>query len=98
MHKLLLAVAALALAAGCGNLVNRTGDGPNRGPYASTAEIAECVAAPFSEPKGSEGGIAKAYCTLLLPVTVLSLPFDAVIDTVMLPYDLWASRRKERRE
>ena len=84
------ALAAMAALCGCANIVYRTDREPNRGPYFCTCEMAEAVAAPFTEPKGPEGGIAKAVCTLLLPVTIVSLPCDAVLDTLFLPYDLWA--------
>ena len=84
------AVAAVVTLCGCANIVYRTDSEPNRGPYFCTCEMAATVAAPFTEPKGPEGGIAKAVCTLLLPVTVVSLPCDAVLDTLFLPYDLWA--------
>lgn len=91
VFKLVPVMAALAALCGCANIMYRTnGSGPNRGPYFCTCEMAGCVAAPFTEPKGPEGGIAKALCTLILPVTLVSLPCDAVLDTVFLPYDLWA--------
>ena len=87
MRKL-LAVSALALA-GCCNIVQR----PERAawacdPYENTCEVAATLAIPFSDPKGPEGGIAKAYCTLLFPVLLVDLPLDAVVDTVFLPWDL----------
>lgn len=83
----LLAMALLACA-GCCNLMMRPDAEQNLGPYWCTCEVAETLAVPFSEPKGPEGGIAKAYCTLLFPVILIDLPFDAVVDTVMLPWDL----------
>jgi len=89
--KRVLMAAALAALCGCANLMYRTdGRERNRGPYACTCEMAKCVAAPFTEPDGPEGSIGKAICTLILPVTIVSLPCDAVLDTLFLPYDLWA--------
>ena len=76
---------------GCANVMYRTAwDEPNKGPYFCTCAMAACVAAPFTEPTGPEGSIGNAICTLLLPVTLVSLPCDAVLDTIFLPYDLWA--------
>jgi uncharacterized protein YceK len=99
------AVAALASAAaaafllcGCGNIVYRTDREPNRGPYYATCEVADAIGAAFSEPSGPEGGIAQAVCILLLPVTVVSLPCDAAVDTVLLPYDIWAYSRVKKGE
>lgn len=86
MRKLLSAV-MLALA-GCCNIATR----PEKAhwacsPYECTVEVAKTLAVPFQEPKGPEGGIAKAYVTLLYPVILISLPCDAVVDTVFLPWD-----------
>ena len=90
MRELIHLLPAVLLA-GCANLFYRTdASAPNGGPYACTRGVAECVAAPFREPSGPEGGIAKAYCTLLLPVTAVDLPFEAVLDTLLLPWDVWA--------
>ena len=85
--KRLLAIALLACA-GCCNLMMRPDAEQNLGPYWCTCEVAETLAVPFSEPKGPEGGFAKAYCTLLFPVILIDFPFDAAVDTVMLPWDL----------
>ena len=85
----LLAV-ALLVCAGCCNLMMRPDAERNLGPYWCTCEVAETLAIPFSEPKGPEGGIAKAWCTLLLPVTIIDLPLEAVVDTVLLPWDVFA--------
>jgi len=85
-----VAVAALATLCGCANIVYRTDSEPNRGPYFCTCEMAATVAAPFTAPNGPEGSIGKAVCTVILPVTLVSLPCDAVLDTLFLPYDLWA--------
>ena len=89
--KKLTAMLAAALLSGCANILYRTdGMDRNRCPYYCTRVVAASVAAPFTEPKGPEGGIAKAWCTLLLPVTIIDLPLDAVVDTVLLPYDIFA--------
>lgn len=87
MRKLLSA--AMIALAGCCNILLR----PERAawacdPYENTCEVAAVVAMPFSVPKGPEGGIAKAYATLLLPVSLVDLPLEAVADTVFLPWDL----------
>ena len=87
----MLMAAAVAALCGCANIMYRTdGSEPNRGPYFCTEQVALCVAAPFTAPDGPEGSIGKAVCTVILPVTLVSLPCDAVLDTLFLPYDLWA--------
>lgn len=88
MKKLIFAAALTALC-GCANIITRTDcDAWATAPYQCTCEVAEAIAAPFSRPSGPEGGIAQAISTVILPISVISLPFDAVIDTLMLPWDL----------
>ena len=88
--KVLLAACAISLlASGCANILYRTeGMKENRGPYFCTCAVAETIATAFRKPSGPEGGIAQAYATLFLPITVVDLPLDATVDTVLLPYDL----------
>lgn len=89
--KKLAAMLAAALLSGCANILYRTnGMDNNHGPYYCTCVMAASVAAPFTEPKGPEGGIAKARCTLLLLVTIIDLPLEAAVDTVLLPWDIFA--------
>ena len=83
----LLATALLAFA-GCCNICTR----PEKElwacrPYECTCEVAATLAIPFSDPVGPEGGIAKAYCTLLFPFILVDFPFDMVVDTAFLPWD-----------
>ena len=92
--KRILAISLLALS-GCCNIMTR----PEKpmwvcSPYENTVEVAKVLAAPFVEPTGPEGGIAQAYATLFFPVFLLDLPFDAVVDTVFLPWDFgwWCFR------
>jgi uncharacterized protein YceK len=94
-----LIAALLALAAGCCNVVTRPEYGSTMWatpPYRCTCEVAECVAVPFSEPKGPEGAIARAWCTVLLPAFLVDVPFDAVADTVMLPWDACMGKKEAR--
>lgn len=94
--KRLLAIALLSFA-GCCNIVTR----PEKDmwacpPYGCTCEVADTLAIPFRDPVGPEGGIAQAYVTLLYPVILVSLPCDAVVDTVFLPWDFgfWLGTRR----
>lgn len=90
----LITLCALAMLAGCANIITRTDcDLWATAPYQCTCEVAEAIAAPFSRPSGPEGGIGQAICTMILPISIISLPFDAAIDTVFLPWDLYC--RKE---
>lgn len=89
MKKLMIIVAA-ALLSGCANIRYRVEPMANGGPYHCTVSVAEIVALPFqSTPAGPEGGIAQAYATLLLPVTAIDLPLEAVADTLLLPWDFF---------
>lgn len=83
----LLSVLLLACA-GCCNLTMRPYAENNLGPYWCTCKVAETLAVPFSDPVGPEGGILKAYCILMFPIMLVDFPFDAAVDTVMLPWDL----------
>lgn len=85
--KWALAMALLALS-GCCNIMTR----PKKDlwvsdPYECTCEAAAVLAIPFQDPTGPEGSIAKAYATLLFPVFLVNLPFEAAVDTVFLPWD-----------
>ena len=92
-HRL-FPVVAICICCGCANIITRTDcDSWATAPYQCTCEVAEAIAAPFSRPSGPEGGIAQAICTVILPISIISLPFDAAIDTVFLPWDLYC--RKE---
>lgn len=83
----LLSVLLLACA-GCCNLTMRPYAENNLGPYWCTCKVAETLTVPFSDPVGPEGGILKAYCILMFPIMLVDFPFDAVVDTVMLPWDV----------
>lgn len=88
--KWLMTVLCAALLSGCANVLYRIEPMANGGPYHCTVSVAEIVALPFqSEPAGPEGGIAQAYATLLLPVTAIDLPLEAVADTLLLPWDFF---------
>ena len=83
----LLSVLLLACS-GCCNLTMRPYAENNLGPYWCTCKVAETLAVPFSDPEGPEGGILKAYCILMFPIMLVDFPFDAAVDTAMLPWDL----------
>ncbi len=86
----LVILCALSLLSGCANIIVRTDcDAWATKPYQCTCEVAEAIATPFSRPSGPEGGIAQAVCTVILPISIISLPCDAVLDTLMLPWDLY---------
>ena len=90
----ILLLVALCTCCGCANLIVRTDcDAWATSPCRCTCEVAEAIAAPFSRPSGPEGGIAQAISTVILPVSIISLPFDATVDTAFLPWDLYC--RKE---
>ena len=86
----IIASIGVSLMTGCANIIVRTDcDSWATAPYQCTCEVSQAIATPFSRPSGPEGGIAQAICTVILPISIISLPFDAVIDTLMLPWDLY---------
>ena len=90
----IIASIGVSLMTGCANIITRTDcDAWATAPYQCTCEVAEAIAAPFVRPSGPEGGIGQAICTVILPISIISLPFDAAIDTAFLPWDLYC--RKE---
>lgn len=88
----LVILCALAMLAGCCNYMTRTeGDTPYACapyPYYCTWEDAKVLTYPFHRPSGPEGGIARAYATVLFPFFLVDLPCEAVLDTVFMPADL----------
>ena len=88
--KWLMTVLCAALLSGCANMLYRIEPMANGGPFYCTVSVAELVALPFQgTPAGPEGGIAQAYATLLLPITLVDLPLEAVADTLILPWDFF---------
>lgn len=73
------------LVSGCLGIVDRT-SGRIEYLYQPTCEDAELVSIPFRDGSkmSSEGRIAKAYCTVVLPLTVVDFPFEVVLDTVFI--------------
>ena len=91
-----LALSLAILAGGCIGMVDRFGSGAEiHGLYQPTRECADLVSIPFRKRgAGAEEGIAKAFCTIVLPVTTIDLPFEVVFDTIFIPYDLCVSAGK----
>lgn len=85
------------LASGCIGISDRT-SGKIEHLYQPTCEDAELVAIPFRDGSkmSSEGRIAKAYCTVILPLTVVDLPFEVVFDTVFVPWDAWEAGKRRK--
>ena len=75
----------LALLAGCINVFSHI-DGTAYS-FGGTVECAKCIATPFAGADGPEACIEESLATILLPVLVVELPFEAVADVITLPYD-----------
>ena len=91
------------LATGCMGIMDRSGNKSEISYlYQPTCEDAEMIAIPFKDGSkmSSEGRIAKAYCTVLLPVSIIDLPFEIIFDTVLIPWDLCviSSKKKGQKE
>ena len=79
--------ASLALLCGCLNVNLRPHADANMGPYYCTRTMADAVADAFRPSCGITRQMAIAFS----PLTITDLPFEAIADTVMLPWDLIAS-------
>lgn len=88
----------LSLMSGCIGIQDRFLDKKIEYVYQPTCEDAELLAIPFRDGSNmsSEGRIAKAYCTVLLPLTVVDFPFEVVFDTILLPWDAWEASRNRK--
>ena len=74
-------IALLAVAGGCGTLTGREG---------------ENGALPVETYKSGNPGTVVCWFSVVCPVlAVVSLPLDALIDTLLLPADLRAAREPE---
>ena len=95
------ALAASALLCGCFNIAVRVS------PYAeidqcylATSMDWEMVSAPFRKDADALDTVQRDIAIPLLPVSIIDLPFEAVLDTLFLPYDYRVSRKetKEKKE
>lgn len=88
MKKLAMFAACLALS-GCLNVMYRVQPMPNNGPYFYTQADAFLVSVPFRDAADYSSRSAKAAFALLLPLTLVDLPLECVVDTLFLPWDLY---------
>jgi len=79
MKKIALVLFMLA-ASGCANLVLRPQCDYNMGPYFCTKTVNRLI------ERGFDG---KPIEQMFMPVLLIDWPFDAVADTVLLPWDAW---------
>jgi len=104
MRILLLSVGlAVSLCSGC-LCIHEHIDGRSK-PYGATVCVCRGIAEAFVEKPEwhcgctSEARMSHAWAAILLPVSVVCVPFEAVADTVTLPYDLLNDEKKvESRE
>jgi len=95
--SLLISICVCVSFCGCLNIANRTDDDWKiRHVYSCTCDCAEAIALPFQKKQHGEAGIAQAICTMFLPVFVIDLPFEAVSDTVFLPWDIYKSHQNNK--
>lgn len=88
----------LVLAAGCGTMVGRGGkDGATQVDTYKGINSDLYLLGARPGPSGSgNGGTIACWFSIVCPVlVVVSLPLDAVIDTLLLPADLLATREPE---
>lgn len=87
--KVALAFVLLSvLHGGCMNLSSHR-DGSGVRIYGGTRDDAKVIAIPFRKANNAEESIEKAYATILLPLSIIDLPFEIVADTLTLPYDVF---------
>jgi uncharacterized protein YceK len=97
MTILALSIFALSFLTGCIGIMDRTEyKTPIYRLYQPTCECAEGISIPFEERGSVEKRIAQAVCTVFLPVLVIDLPFEAVFDTLLMPWDAYLISKKEK--
>ena len=91
MKRLMIAATASALTGGCISLTNRMSKhGDSLAPYQATCEdfsILTWRGYRHAETDEERSAYIPVGAVLTLP-SLIDLPFEAVVDTVCLPYDL----------
>jgi len=86
--KKILTITAVAILTGCANITLRPQLDYNEGPYFCTKQVNKLI-----QHGKTDGILAK----VMLPCFYIDWPFDAVTDTVLLPYDWIAYSIRQNR-
>ena len=98
--KGLFVACAITLLAGCANILQRCDDyhAPYvcaKHPYYCTTSVwDDCVCAPF-KLGDSNDPIWTSFATLTWPFWLLDEPCEVVLDTVFLPFDIFATNQRK---
>lgn len=95
--SLLFSICVCVSFCGCLNIANRFDDDWKISyVYSCTCDCAEAIALPFQKKQYGEAGVVQSICTMFLPLFVIDLPFEAVFDTVCLPWDIYKSNQNNK--
>lgn len=98
LRALLLITLALALT-GCGTFLGRAGEASN-GDYYKGVEADMVLLGAAGGGGGGEADGATVMCYLMVVcplITLVSVPLDAALDTLLLPFDLLAAENEPQR-
>ncbi|QKE63535.1 YceK/YidQ family lipoprotein [Aquipseudomonas campi] len=89
LRTLLLATLAFTLT-GCGTFLGRAGEA-SEGDYYKGVEADMVLLGATSSSGEAEGATVMCYLMVVCPlITLVSVPVDAAVDTLLLPFDLLA--------
>lgn len=89
LRTLLLATLAFTLT-GCGTFLGRAGEA-SEGDYYKGVEADMVLLGATSGSGEAEGATVMCYLMVVCPlITLVSVPVDAAVDTLLLPFDLLA--------
>jgi uncharacterized protein YceK len=96
---LLISICICVFSCGCLNIANRMDDDWKiRHVYSCTCDCAEAIALPFQKKLHGEAGVVQSICTMFLPLFIIDFPFEAVSDTVCLPWDIYRSCQNNKHD
>ena len=92
-----LALAVATLAGGCFNIAVRVSPYTEIDQcYLATSMDWDMVSAPFRKDADALDTVQSDIAIPLLPVSIIDLPFEVVLDTLFLPYDYSVSRKEKK--
>lgn len=100
LRALLLTTLAFTLS-GCGTFIGRAGEASNGDYYKGVAADMVLLGAAGGGGSGSgeaDGATVMCYLMVVCPlITLVSVPLDAALDTLLLPFDLLAAENEPQR-
>ncbi len=96
LRALLLTTLAFTLS-GCGTFIGRAGEASN-GDYYKGVEADMVLLGAAGGGGEADGATVMCYLMVVCPlITLVSVPLDAALDTLLLPFDLLAAENEPQR-